>query len=244
MKNIIGISGHAGAGKDTFASVLVERYGFVRMAFADKLKEIISDAYDVPVEFFNDRVLKNEVHPNLCGEYITRKFTSSELVNWYAGIHRELDPKQSILPPDTVASAIFHNLLPHNSPVSPRKAAQIIGTEGFRTCVSPSVWIDYLISKARTYGRVVVTDVRFKDEAEAIKQSGGIMIGIYRDKIERYDHVSEVGIAEIIESANIIIDNNGTLEELKEKAIDFGNSLGLPVTPATGSSRKRCLHRD
>ena len=41
---IIGLSGYAGAGKDTVADILVEEYGFVKVAFADKLKEF---AYNV-----------------------------------------------------------------------------------------------------------------------------------------------------------------------------------------------------
>jgi len=36
---IVGISGKARSGKDTFASVLVEEFGFKRFAFADPLKE-------------------------------------------------------------------------------------------------------------------------------------------------------------------------------------------------------------
>lgn len=40
MVNVaIGLTGYAGSGKDTTADYLVERYGFVRVAFADKLKE-------------------------------------------------------------------------------------------------------------------------------------------------------------------------------------------------------------
>jgi hypothetical protein len=36
---IIGLSGYARSGKDEAAKVLVEEFGFTRMAFADKLKE-------------------------------------------------------------------------------------------------------------------------------------------------------------------------------------------------------------
>lgn len=35
---ILGISGRAGSGKDAAASVLIERYGFVRVGFADEIK--------------------------------------------------------------------------------------------------------------------------------------------------------------------------------------------------------------
>ena len=37
---IIGLAGYAQSGKDTFASILVEKYGFTRLAFADKVREL------------------------------------------------------------------------------------------------------------------------------------------------------------------------------------------------------------
>jgi hypothetical protein len=43
---IIGITGKAGAGKDTAADVLVERFNFVKVALADPLKRICKDAFD------------------------------------------------------------------------------------------------------------------------------------------------------------------------------------------------------
>lgn len=39
--SLIGVSGYAGAGKDTFANVLVQKYGFERIAFADLLKQVV-----------------------------------------------------------------------------------------------------------------------------------------------------------------------------------------------------------
>lgn len=38
---IIGLSGYARAGKDEAAKVLVNEYGFTRVAFADKLREVL-----------------------------------------------------------------------------------------------------------------------------------------------------------------------------------------------------------
>lgn len=40
MSLIVGITGLAGAGKDTIGSHLVRQYGFERRAFADKLKQL------------------------------------------------------------------------------------------------------------------------------------------------------------------------------------------------------------
>jgi hypothetical protein len=38
---IIGLSGYAQSGKDTIAKVLVEEYGYTRVAFADKIRELL-----------------------------------------------------------------------------------------------------------------------------------------------------------------------------------------------------------
>ena len=38
---IIGLTGYAQSGKDTVANILVERYGFTRIAFADKIREYL-----------------------------------------------------------------------------------------------------------------------------------------------------------------------------------------------------------
>ena len=39
---IIGISGYAQVGKDTLADILVEHYGFIKVSFADKLRECLA----------------------------------------------------------------------------------------------------------------------------------------------------------------------------------------------------------
>lgn len=38
---IIGLTGYAQSGKDTIAKILVENYGFTRIAFADKIREFL-----------------------------------------------------------------------------------------------------------------------------------------------------------------------------------------------------------
>ena len=41
---IIGLTGYAQSGKDTVANILVDRYGFTRIAFADKIRELLYEA--------------------------------------------------------------------------------------------------------------------------------------------------------------------------------------------------------
>lgn len=39
----IGVHGYAGSGKDSFADALVENYGFIKVAFADPLRDMLID---------------------------------------------------------------------------------------------------------------------------------------------------------------------------------------------------------
>lgn len=47
---IVGFTGLAGSGKDTAAKYLVEKYGFERHAFADKLKDAVAALMFIPRE--------------------------------------------------------------------------------------------------------------------------------------------------------------------------------------------------
>ena len=52
---ILGISGHAQAGKDTIADYLVKNYGYTKMSFAKYLKEMVNDLFDL-----NDNIYKKD----------------------------------------------------------------------------------------------------------------------------------------------------------------------------------------
>lgn len=55
---IIAFTGKAGSGKDTAAHYLVERHGFVKISFADTLRDICKTAFGLTDEEMQDRVLK------------------------------------------------------------------------------------------------------------------------------------------------------------------------------------------
>jgi hypothetical protein len=55
---LIGISGKAGAGKDTIADYLFERHGYLKIAFADPLKAAAAKAFGVNPKLFYDRKAK------------------------------------------------------------------------------------------------------------------------------------------------------------------------------------------
>jgi len=77
-------------------------------------------------------------------------------------------------------------------------------------------WLDNIENKDKN---IVITDVRFKHEAEFIKNQGGLLIHIYRDISNSSNdcHVSETEINDIIKDKNLIdfeVDNNFQLLDL------------------------------
>lgn len=235
-KNLIGLVGRAGAGKDTVADRLVKEHGYVRVAFADKLKIVVAEAFDVPLNFFNDRDKKNEPHPNICKEHLLEKFGgSSELCNWFRDIAEDVAPGSGS--DGSEGMLIFlSDLIPDSSvhALSPRQAAQVIGTEGFRQCFNERVWVDCAMRQAERHlneGRsVVVTDVRFPDEVQTIKFglkgcTGGI-VGIVRESSERHDHISERFIDDLVEKADAVLNNKGSIADLECAADELKDGLG------------------
>jgi hypothetical protein len=61
---LVGVTGRARSGKDTFAQGLI-RHGYRRAAFADALKQVTALIANEPPELFFDEVTKEEFSPNL-----------------------------------------------------------------------------------------------------------------------------------------------------------------------------------
>ena len=118
--------------------------------------------------------------------------------------------------------------------VSHRKLMQSLGTEWGRNMVSNDIWIEVVKQKLESYrfhsegnGLAIITDVRFANEAEWVREHGTLIHIIGRGGIPG-DHSSEDGVPVV--SGDITIQNYGTIEELK------GNTL-LAVTSCLSKYR-------
>lgn len=107
---------------------------------------------------------------------------------------------------------------------SGRKILQYIGTEGFRH-VSPTIWADYMIGHANHTldtgaDIVLVSDVRFLSEANAIHKAGGLVVRVKRPEADSVisSHQSETELLNIQE--DYILDNQGRELYLLEKLIE------------------------
>jgi hypothetical protein len=106
---------------------------------------------------------------------------------------------------------------------SPRKAYQLFGTE-FGRALRHDLWTFYADRYFSGYKNVVVTDIRFDDEAEWIRNKGGVVIHLMREVDCDDCHESENGIT-LFSSEDRYIYNNGTLEETRALVSDIMKGL-------------------
>jgi hypothetical protein len=166
--NIIGLTGYAQSGKDTFASILVEKYGYSRIAFADKIRDFLYGINPMvacsPTGYIQDLV---------------------NLVGWDKA---KQEPQV-------------------------RRLLQDLGISA-RDLISEDIWVTAALSSVSKDQRVVITDVRFENEAAIIKSMGGQLWRVKRSGVGPVnDHVSESEMDGY--KVDQIFVNNGTLEELQ-----------------------------
>lgn len=92
---------------------------------------------------------------------------------------------------------------------SPRQALQTLGTEWGRDCIGEDLWIDIAKQKMLNAESIVISDVRFDNEARAIRDMGGVVVEIIRDDAQSVNaHSSEQGIEK--ELISMTLENNSS----------------------------------
>lgn len=179
---IIGLCGKRQSGKDTFAGYgAAHATGQNRKAaitsFASPIKKFVRDYCGVDMRLLDGT---NEEKNTVVG-------------NWGQFFNKEICEKY-----DQFSS----------SPVTARQLLQVYGTDIFRN-VNPNFWVDLLESRisrneydeydaAGEPDFVFVTDVRFQNEVEKIRDLGGIVIKLDRGQFTD-THASEAAIDKIPE---------------------------------------------
>jgi len=183
---VIGLSGFARSGKDEAAKVLVNEFGFVQVAFADKLREML--------------------------------YALNPLVYiWTVG-----NPKGPVYVQDVIDEYGWDGYKETEHGPEIRRLLQRLGTEAGRQTLWDSIWIDAALTGYGEDDRVVVSDARFFNEFDAIRERGGEIWRINRLGIgPANDHASEM------EAVNYphfdhVIENEGSLEDFKNKIRLFG----------------------
>lgn len=190
----VGLSGYAGAGKDSVADILVRDYGFTKMAFATPIKD--------KVEIL-DPILG--YHKEYCCEGCDAEIEEVRLSTLLAyGMTQEEIKRDFMYGPEL------------------RRVWQYVGTDLFRED-DEDYWVSRAAEELilSTAERVVFTDVRFENEADWIYSQREIpenFSSVWRiarpDKHPHDVHVSEQMVGLLGEEVTIL--NDGTLDDLNE----------------------------
>lgn len=198
-RQVIGLHGLPGVGKDVIADYLVNSHGFVRLAFADAVKAELIDAFALrdDTDLFTDRDLKVKATPLLMLARC-RSQTFIRLARKVLGT--------------TSWNVMFQER-------TPRWIMQMWGTE-FRRGQNHTYWIDKVaraIDELPPHQNVVVTDVRFPDEAGLVQSLEGDIWEIVRPNnplAERIDgHTSNRRLPDY--RVDVTISNDASIEELE-----------------------------
>jgi dephospho-CoA kinase len=98
-----------------------------------------------------------------------------------------------------------------------RKYLQMLGTDVFRNIFYEGVWEYALLVHYSSKSKWIVTDTRFPNELEAVKNKGGITIKILRDFKNNTEELHESETALDFEKFDYIINNNESILELIKK---------------------------
>lgn len=156
---IIGLAGYARSGKDAAAEIMVNEFGFTRVAFADKLREVLY-ALNPLLEY-----------QGVLDRHAMKRNYLQEVIDEYGW--------------DGYKETGFSNEI--------RRLLQRLGTEAGRNILGETIWVDTTMNNLPE-GHVVVTDVRFPNEASAVKSKGEVWRVIRKDVGPANDHPSETAL--------------------------------------------------
>lgn len=142
MTQVVALSGWKRSGKDTVAAFL-STYGFKRVSFADALKDLVSQQYNVPRESLD--------HPNLKEQPITHL---------------------PVIPTDPFTVAIQQRLVNELSSGFWTPRALCILEGSVKRSVHSNYWVQKVIGDILTAGpedKYVITDMRYKSEADVLR---------------------------------------------------------------------------
>lgn len=210
----VGIIGLAGAGKDTFAQMLLEHLdGFSIDRYAAPIKDLTCRVFNLTDVQVEDRVLKEQVQP------VHQDIMIEEVLHTLTKVLK-FTPEQL-----EQASELYFEHLGHCTELSPRKFQQLIGTDVVRA-VQDDAWVQRL---QKVQKNLIVPDVRFENELCDYN------VLILKDfEVPRPQHISEHYAWDLAHSevttprGLVVLDNNPdyvALEQLSKLAKKFADHI-------------------
>jgi hypothetical protein len=208
---IVGLTGHAGAGKDTVAQMMVDR-GAVRVGLADPVKQ--------GVTLLNPDVadLEDSIH----GYVVCDSVQDLLIENGWDGVDVH-DPGLFL------AWDVVKRRYPRT-----RALLQRFGTDVCRSLFGDGIWLELAGRRVAAADAqiVVVPDIRFDNEAAWVRDHGGVLIHVIRPGVGPINgHASDaLDWLRNVEVMGIV--NSGTLDELRATVDDLVDAWLEPVVAA------------
>lgn len=207
---LIGVHGKAKSGKTEFSNILCMCYGFIPLAFADKVKEFAIKYFAVPTELIEHKTVQSRIILQGIGAAVRNHtfMVSASLKD--TEIKMSTSIKYPIWVEDIAIQefAIEPILLKNGR----KRAIQQILKGIYEMFINEidtfinlsdknnsfNIWINYLMNQINDNGVYIITDVRYKNEKEEIAKRGGKNVKISRvdtPEIEsRPEHESETSL--------------------------------------------------
>jgi len=219
MRKVIAIAGEKEAGKDAFANSLTKR-GFQQGSFAHNLKEMCKSIFNLTEHMINTPEGKK------MRLSVPRRFTSKHFLlirRWMGRTHdlTGLAEECRRIEEEYIHRPIKQTGKPTEL-FTAREILQFVGTDICRRLID-TYHVDVLFQRiTNSPENWVITDARFENERRRLKEEfEAILVRIVRPGKESLDaHPSENSLGEESEY-DYVVENNGTLEELNDKARMF-----------------------
>lgn len=213
-----------------------DMYPFKIKKFADKLKDIVCILIGCTREQLEDREFKEKELGEEWNKYVVKNLNSGNTISPYFSTKEEAQKWEQSQDWYEVTGGYDSSTILVK--MTPRLLLQLLGTDCGRQIIHPNIWINALMSeyvsvkvkdallnkktkeasdKLWKIGHLresnwVITDVRFPNEAKAIKDRGGILIRINRPGLVESNHLSETSLDSA--TFDFVINNDKDIEHL------------------------------
>lgn len=200
-------------------------------SFAKELKDICAGLFNIPREcLYGTDEQKNQIQEHLLWENMPGVMTPEMSVYGqdYAGKHSDAGFEE----------ACYWMYKHKSGPMTVREFMQFFGTDIMRKIYGP-IWTNRTIKNIKTENPqlAIISDCRFKNEAQALKQEKAKLIRLTRSTAS--DKHSSENAFENFDNFDAVIDNqNMTIEETQRELIKVIDSWGWLGDLITNDTKK------